>query len=164
MLKLARSIDSLSIFVGRLCGPLYFLAICTMAFEVIARKFFNAPQVWSLEIVIALVGTAWMLSAAPVTQQNRHITVTVVEIVVSSALWKKFQVIALVISALAIIGLMFAVEAGFSKAFGGTIERTGSAFNPPLKSYFKILIEFALLLYLLQVIACLIRKLVPEEG
>ncbi|MEL7167323.1 MAG: TRAP transporter small permease subunit, partial [Pseudomonadota bacterium] len=116
MLKIAESIDKLSIFVGRVCGPLYLLAILTMAFEVIARKFFNAPQVWSLEIVIALVGTAWMLSAAVVTQQNRHITVTVMEIVISKSLWHKFQIVSLIISILAIVALMFAVEAGFTKA------------------------------------------------
>lgn len=162
MLRIADSIDNLSIFIGRICGPLYLLAICTMAFEVIARKFFNAPQVWSLEIVIALVGTAWMLSAAVVTQQNRHITVTVLEIVISKPVWARLQAIALGISIVAIIGLMFALEAGFMKALG-TIERTGSAFNPPLKSYFKLLIQFALLLYLLQLIANLIRKLTPQD-
>lgn len=161
-MKFVQAIDNLSIFVGRICGPLYFFAICTMAFEVIARKFFNAPQVWSLEIVIALVGTAWMLSAATVMQQNRHITVTVLEIFVSKSLWKKFEVVALLISMIAIIGLMLAVEAGFTKALT-TVERTGSAFNPPLKSYFKILIEFALLLYLLQLIANLVRKLSLQE-
>jgi len=154
--KFLALIDQASVFVGRACGVFYVLAILLSVYEVFSRYVLDEPTTWTTEIIMALCGSAWLLSVGAVTQQNRHITVTVLEVVLSKKTWHYFQIVAVALSILAVLGLMWASWEAFTNSFS-RIERSGSAFNPPLPSYLKILIEFALALYILQLFSRLHR-------
>ena len=149
-----------SVFLGKACGPFYLAAIGLSVYEVFTRYALNAPTVWTTEAVMALCGTAWLLSAGAVTQQNRHITVTVMEIVVGSKAWMLMRRIALVLSVVAIIGLLWANWGPFMQATTH-LERSGSAFNPPLPSYLKAMIVIALTVYSLQLVANFLDRYGP---
>lgn len=151
-------IDRVSVFVGQSCGIFFLAAILLSVYEVFSRYVLDAPTVWTTEIIMALCGTAWMLSAGAVTHQNRHITVTVLEVVLPKKVWRKLQIVASVLSMLAVLGLMWASWDGFVHSLA-RMERSGSAFNPPIPTYLKVLIECALCLYLLQLVSKFVQLL-----
>ncbi|PLW78579.1 TRAP transporter small permease subunit [Cohaesibacter celericrescens] len=145
-------VERLSVFIGKSCGAFYLAAIILSVYEVFTRYVLNAPTVWTTEAIIAMCGTAWMLSAAAVTQQNRHITVTVMELIVGAKMWNAMRKIALLLSLLAVSGLMWANWKPSMQAIAH-MERSGSAFNPPVPSYLKVMLMVALVLYALQLLA-----------
>ena len=101
---------------------------------------------------MALCGTAWLLSAGPVTQQNRHITVTVMELAVGPKVWRVLSKAAILISIVAILGLAWAFWEPAMNAFTH-MERSSSAMNSPAPSYIRVLIPVACVLYVLQLTA-----------
>ncbi|WP_424988284.1 TRAP transporter small permease subunit [Microbulbifer sp. S227A] len=150
--RFATAIGKLSVFTGKACGPFYLAAIGLSVWEVFTRYALDAPTVWTTEIVMALCASAWMLSAAAVTQQHRHITVTVMEIVVGHKTWARMRRVAMLVSLTAVLGLLWANWQPFLRAIGH-MERSGSAFNPPLPTYLKVMIVISLIMYALQIIA-----------
>ncbi len=152
----AQAIGRVSTFLGQACGVIYAAAVGLSVFEVIMRYAFDAPTFWTTEIIMALCATAWMLCVGAVTQQNRHITVTVLEIVIGEKNWRRLSRIAVVLSIIAVGILLFACWEPMMKSIH-RIERSGSAFNPPMPTYLKTLLVFASALYVLQLIANLIR-------
>ncbi|KXF82939.1 TRAP transporter small permease subunit [Enterovibrio coralii] len=161
-IKFADVASKISVFIGKTCGIFYATAIILAVNEVIARYVFDAPTSWSLEIIMALCGSTWLLSAGAVTQQQRHITVTVMELVVSKATWRWMQRLALAISMLAVAGLIWAAWDPAMHA-ATYIERSGSAFNPPLPTYFKVLLLVAACLFFVQLAANLVLSFSNEE-
>ncbi len=155
--QLFETISKISVFIGKCCGVFYFTAILLSVYEVILRYIFDAPTAWAFEVIMILVGLAWLLSIGAVTQQNRHITVTFLEIVVSKKVWRIMQKIAIILSLLAVLGLLWAA---FPPAIHAIkyVERSGSAFNPPSPSLMKVMLAVACILYILQLMANLFRK------
>ena len=150
-----RSVGRLSVFLGKACGPFYLAAIGLSVYEVVTRYGFDRPTVWTTEAVMACCATAWMLSAGAITQQNRHITVTSMELLVGARTWRLLRRLALGLSLLAVLGLFWAMSGPASRAVM-QLERSGSAFNPPLPSYLKALLAVSCLIYALQILARLI--------
>lgn len=154
--RFVETVGKISVFLGKTCGMFYLTAIGLSVFEVFMRYAVNAPTAWTTETVMTLCATAWLLCVGAVTQQRRHITVTVLEIVVGEKNWKRLVKIATVISMFGVGGLLWA-------AWGPGIhsithlERSGSAFNPPVPSYLKVMLVLACTLYFLQLIANLIE-------
>lgn len=156
-----RIIGKLSVLVGKACGPFYVTAIVLSLYEVFTRYVLDAPTVWTTEAIMCAIGSAWMLSVGAVTQQNRHITVTVLELVLGRKLWAVLTKVSLVFSMLAVGGLLWATSIPAMHAVE-RMERSGSAFNPPLPTYLKVLLVAALVMYLLQLFARLIEKQTKE--
>ncbi len=159
--SIVSNIGKLSVLTGKACGPLYLTAIGISLYEVFTRYVLNAPTVWTTEAIMCAIGSAWMLSVGAVTQQNRHITVTVMELVVGPKIWAVMTRVSLVISMMAASGLMWAAFVPAMHAVT-RLERSGSAFNPPLPTFLKVLLLVALTIYLLQLFARLIEK-TPSE-
>jgi len=157
-----QTIGKVSVLIGKSCGPLYLTAIVLSLYEVFSRYVLNAPTVWTTELIMCCVGGAWMLSAPAVTQQNRHITVTVLEMFVGTKIWKQMSKLAIVVSIIAVMGLMWAT---FDPAVHAieTMERSGSAFNPPLPTLFKGMLVVTCFFYILQLLARLLDDEVNES-
>ncbi|NDW06045.1 TRAP transporter small permease subunit [Jiella pacifica] len=153
--RYAAGMGRVSGFLGKACGVFYLAAILISLFEIFARYVFDSPTVWTPELVMALCATAWMLSVGAVTQQHRHITVTVMEILVGQRVWQAMRTAAVVASMLAVAGLFWASYTPFTRTLNH-LERSGSAFNPPFPSYLKAMILVALALYFLQLLANLV--------
>ena len=160
--KFIKVVGQISIWNGRMCGPFYMIAILLSVFEVFMRYALDAPTSWTAEIIMMLVATAWLLCAGVVTQQHRHITVTTMEIIVGEKLWQRMKKVAISFSILAVIGLIYAgwkpMVDTIAKAWAGSIVTSGSAFNPPIPTYLKVMLVVAGILYLLQLIANFLDK------
>lgn len=153
--KLSTLAGKLSVFLGRSCGVVYLTAIVLSVYEVFLRYALDAPTAWTSETIMALCATAWMLSVGAVTQQHRHITVTVMEILVGERAWRRMAKLAVLLSMLAAAGLMYACWDPMLSSLQ-SVQRSGSAFDPPTPTYVKTMLVAACGLYLLQLAANLV--------
>ncbi len=154
--------STVSIFIGQSCGMFYLVAILLSGFEVLMRYAFNAPTIWNLEIIMVLCGSAWLFSGTVVTQQHRHITVTVMELVVGDKFWNKMSKVANTIALLAVIGLAWAFWEPAMHTFKA-MERSGSAMDSPFPSYIRVATLIAAIAYALQLLANLLAPPKSDE-
>ena len=145
------------LFMNRLvCGVLLAVA-CTLVFaNVVMRYGFQRPTIWATELSMTLCATAWVLAAGYVTERNRHISITMLEMIVGPRVWRFFRLFQILIS---IVAVSVLVAALWSPAMRGLAspERTGSALNSIQPTYFKLLLPVGCVLYVLQLLASLIR-------
>ena len=166
-LSFSRWAGNASVFIGRCCGVFYLAAAALSLCEVFFRYALDSPTTWAAECVMALCASAWLLSAAAVARQRRHITVTAMELMVGEKTWRRMAAAAVLLNMLAVAGLLLACWEPMLAALR-TAQRSGSAFNPPTPAYFKTLIVAACALYLLQLAAnfadALARGPAEDEG
>ena len=152
----AAAMDRVSVFTGQACASLLFACIAFSALEVVMRYGFDHPTSWSIEVTMALCATAWVLSVGYVTERNRHISITMMELLVSARVWHYFRLVQMLIAFGAILVLGMALWGPAIKVLGRT-EHSGTAFNSPQPTYLKVLIVVGCGLYLAQLLANIIR-------
>ncbi|MEQ9675331.1 MAG: TRAP transporter small permease subunit [Roseovarius indicus] len=152
----AEVMDRFSVFIGHACSTLFFTCIAVSALEVVLRYGFDSPTVWSTELAMTLCATVWVLSVGYVTQRNRHISITMMELLVSPRVWHYFRLVQMLIAFGAILVLGMALWGPAIKVLGRT-EHSGTAFNSPQPTYLKVLIVVGCGIYLAQLLANIIR-------
>lgn len=152
----AEAMDRISVFIGHACSTLLFICIAVSALEVVMRYGFDNPSVWSTELAMTLCASAWVLSVGYVTQRNRHISITMMELLVSPRMWHYFRLFQKLIAFGAILVLAIALWGPAAKVIGRT-EHSGTAFNSPQPTYLKVMIVIGCGLYLAQLLANIIR-------
>ncbi len=120
------------------------------------RYGFDSPTVWSTELAMTLCATAWVMSVGFVTERNRHISITMLEIVVGPKVWRMFRLLQLLIAFGAVLVLTMALWGPAAKVLSRT-EYAGTALNSIQPTIFKVLIVTGCLLYLAQLLANIIR-------
>lgn len=70
---LARRIDQIAIWSGRLAAWLIVPMVLSLCYEVIARYLFNAPTEWAYDMTFMLYGSFFMLGAAFTLQRKGHV-------------------------------------------------------------------------------------------
>jgi TRAP-type C4-dicarboxylate transport system permease small subunit len=55
------------------------------------RYGFDRPTVWSTALATTLCATTWGMSVGYVTARNRHISITMLEILVQQRAWRLFH-------------------------------------------------------------------------
>lgn len=151
-------ISRLSIAIGYACAPLYLVSLLVAVREVIMRYFFNAPSDWAFEVTMTLCAVAWALSVGYVGQQNRHIAITFLHDLAGPSLKRVLDVVTLILTALAFAALAYAT---FEPAHEALVrmERTGSAFNPPMPALLKPILFISAILGVVQSLANLVLVL-----
>lgn len=165
IIRLARRMDSISVFIGYACIIPYFLCIALSIYEVVMRYVFRTPTQWTFEVLMVLCASSWALSSGYVTQRNRHIAITMMETLVSDATWRVLRLLALCVSAFAVAVLIWATWHPAMRALA-MMERSGSAFNAPTPTYLKLVLVAGAVLYLLQLFANIVHWFAntPEQG
>ncbi|NMM46466.1 TRAP transporter small permease [Rhodospirillaceae bacterium KN72] len=154
--RCAAAMDGVSVFIGQACSILLFACIGVSALEVVMRYGFDRPTVWSTELAMTLCATAWVLSVGYVTERNRHIAITMVEILVGPRVWRWCLLVQMLIAAGAIFILMLALWDPAIKALRH-MEHSGTAMNSIQPTYLKVLLVVGCVLYLLQLAANITR-------
>ncbi len=155
--------DRISVFIGQGCSILFFTCIAISALEVVLRYGFDMPTVWSTELAMTLCAVAWVISVGFVTERNRHISITMLEIVVGERVWRIFRLFQMLIAFGAIFVLTMALWGPAGKVLART-EYAGTALNSIQPTIFKVLIVIGCLLYLAQLAANIIRWIQRTEG
>lgn len=68
-----RTLDSVSVWTGRIVGWLVIPLMGVLVYEVVARKFFFRPTAWASDTSYMLDGALFMLGAAYTLCRQRHI-------------------------------------------------------------------------------------------
>ncbi|MBL4807085.1 MAG: TRAP transporter small permease [Rhodobacteraceae bacterium] len=160
--RYADSMSHISVFVGHSCSVLYFACIAILALEVVMRYGFDRPSVWSTELAMTLCATAWVMSVGYVTERNRHISITMLEMLVSPRTWRMFRLLQQLIAFGAIVVLTLALWGPAAKVVGRT-EYSGTALNSIQPTIFKVMIVIGCILYLAQLAANIIRWAQEEQ-
>lgn len=153
--RYAETMSHFSVFIGHSCSILYFACIAISALEVVMRYGFDRPTVWSTELAMTLCATAWVISVGYVTERNRHISITMLEMLVAPRVWRLFRLFQQLIAFAAIFVLTLALWKPAMKVIGRT-EYTGTAFNSIQPTIFKVMIVMGCILYLAQLAANII--------
>lgn len=73
LLRLARLLDRVSLWSGRIVAWLIIPMVLSLVYEVVARYAFNAPTVWAYDMTYMLYGAFFMLGAAYTLRRGGHI-------------------------------------------------------------------------------------------
>ena len=158
----AETMDRISVFVGHACSALFFACIAFSALEVVMRYGFDHPTSWSIEVTMALCATAWVLSVGYVTERNRHIAITMLELVVGPRVWRYFRLMQLIVAIVAVGALVVAIWGPALRVLERP-EYSGTALNSLQPSYLKVVLVVGSVLYVLQLVANLIRWFLGTE-
>lgn len=151
-----QKIDSFSILLGQACMVFYYACIIISVIEVFRRYVLNMPSEWAFETVMALCASAWILSAGYVTQQRRHIAITVLEMVVQKKTWRGLILVQLILAVLAVIGLAVSMYEPALDSIA-IMETSGSAFDTAAPPYLKTLLLVGSILYVMQLLANIVQ-------
>ncbi len=164
--RVLAAIDFISEWSGKAVGYLILPIVGVMVFEVISRYAFNAPTIWSTDVVIMLAGTLYIIGGAYTHYLHGHISVDTLYDLLSPR-WQTvtrvvlhFPLFVLYIGVLLWVGTEFWWE---SMVEG---EHAGTLWNP-LVWPFKMMIPLGALLIMLQGLAQFVRDvraLVTGEG
>lgn len=161
--RYADVMDRFSVFIGQGCSVLFLVCIAISAAEVVLRYGFDSPTVWSIELAMTLCAAAWVFSVGFVTQRNRHISITMLELVVGPRVWRVFRLAQLVIAFGAVLALTMALWGPAAKVLRRT-EYSGTAFNSIQPTILKVIIVIGCVLYMAQLLANIIRWFQRTEG
>lgn len=160
--RYADGMDRVSVFIGQGCSVLLFACIVISAAEVVFRYGFDRPTVWSTELAMTLCASAWVLAVGFVTERNRHISITMLELVVGPRVWRVFRLVQMLIAFGAILVLSMALWKPAMKVLSRT-EYSGTALNSIQPTIFKVLIVIGCVLYLAQLVSNIIRWIQHTE-
>ena len=71
--RLARALDPIAVWSGRLVAWLIIPMVIALTYEVVARYVFNAPTLWAYDMTFMMYGSFFMLGAAFTLQRRGHI-------------------------------------------------------------------------------------------
>lgn len=155
--------DRISVFVGQGCSVLFFACIIVSALEVVLRYGFDSPTVWSTELAMTLCASAWVLAVGYVTERRRHISITMIEGLVSARTWRYLRLFQMLIAVVALSVLAMALLDPALKVLKRT-EYSGTAFNSLQPTYLKVLLLIGCGFYVAQLLANIIRWVQGTEG
>lgn len=145
-------ISRFSIGIGYACAPLYLISLLVALREVVMRYFFDAPSDWAFEVTLTLCAVAWALSVGYVGQQNRHIAITFLHDMVRPSRKRVLDYLTLSLTGIAFAALAISTYESAYEAIV-RLERTGSAFNPPMPAILKPVLFLGAILGLAQTLA-----------
>jgi len=164
--RLLNAVDTISLRSGQAVSLLLLPIAGVMVFEVIARYGFNAPTIWSTEMVVMLAGTVYIIGGAYTQSLRGHISVDTLYDYLP-ARWQAitraflhYPLFVLYVGVLLWAGTKFAWDS-FAEN-----EHSGSLWNPVIWPY-KFVVPLGALLIFLQGTAQFIRDvraLITGEG
>lgn len=161
--KIAKTFDALNNFIGIAFGTIIVMLVILTVMEVILRKFFNAPTIWSFEVLKQLFAVYFMITAAYGLLKGSHVSVDVF----SRLLSQKGQAILSIISYLIFFFPFCCICAWYGFGYAANSwamnEHSWSAFAPPLYPV-KAFICITFVLLILQGISQVIKNIFIIKG
>jgi len=156
--RLVEILDSISEITGKYCSWMIIILMLLVVFEVIMRRFFNSPTIWSFEITIQLYAFLFMITAAYGLLHDSHVSVDIVY----ERFGRRPKAILDVISYLIFFYPFFIIllikGIPYAAKSWAVYEKSWSAFAPPLY-FIKTVIPLTAVLLLIQGTSKFIRQL-----
>jgi TRAP-type mannitol/chloroaromatic compound transport system permease small subunit len=159
LIKIVQFIDKFTDFVGKMTSWLVVPLTLFVVLEVILRKVFNNPTIWSFELSIFLYGAHFMLAASYGLLHKSHVNVT---LIVDKLFSKKTAVIIDLISYILLlipfVVMMIIFGTGFAAKSWAQLETSWSVWHPPLYPI-KTVIPITAVLIMIQAISEILKKI-----
>ncbi|RPJ11444.1 MAG: TRAP transporter small permease subunit [Deltaproteobacteria bacterium] len=157
-LVFVKKIDAVSNWFGKIFSYLVLPLTALIVFEVITRRFFNAPTIWTFELSNFLFGAHFMLVAAYGLLYKAHVSIDLVSMRFSHRTQEKFQLFCYFTMFFPFIIIMLYHGTIFAKDAWAMKETSWSVWGPPLYPI-KTVIPITALLLLLQGVSEVIKKI-----
>ncbi len=150
-----RSVDKLSVFIGRVTMMMIVLLVSVMIYEVILRYVFEAPTLWANELSLWLAGFVFLCAGLYAMQQRSHIRIFLLYDICPRWLQRTFDTISTV---LIVMFAFFLIYGGYGEAFDKLHrwETFGTAFDPPIPATLKPMVLLVVALVAMQAVINLI--------
>ena len=153
-----KGIDNLSEWTGKIFNWTVIPLMVLVVMEVIRRKAFNSPTVWSLEITTFIYGFYFMIVAAYTLLYRGHVSVDIIYNRFSNRGKAIIDIVLYLTLFFIFIGIGFKGGVGYAASAWELRARSVTAFSPILYPI-KTVIPVAVLLLLLQGLSNFIRSL-----
>lgn len=161
--KVGKAFDSLNTFIGIAFGTIIVVLVILTVMEVVLRKFFNSPTIWSFEVLKQLFATYFMITAAYGLRKGSHISIDLF----SRLLPEKKKAALSIFSYLIFFFPFCSICAWYGYQYAATSwamnEHSWSNFAPPLYPV-KSVICITFVLLLLQGISEVIKNIFTIKG
>lgn len=155
--------------LGRLFSWGYLFIVLISFYEILARYIFNRPTEWVHETSIALAGFLMVYAGLFAYGRDKHIRVPVLLNVLPNKWKNRLEIFSKVLTLIFLILLSYsayfvAEGAIFSPSGEILVERSGSAWNPPLPGFLKASVFIMSVLFTIQVTLKLIAHFTTNKG
>ena len=73
--RILPALDKVSVALAMVAQIMIVVLISVMLYEVVARRVFHSPTIWSVDIVYMVNGTLFLIGAAYTLQRERHVRI-----------------------------------------------------------------------------------------
>jgi TRAP-type mannitol/chloroaromatic compound transport system permease small subunit len=155
--KLVHGIDVFSDWTGKIVCLMVVPIIFVMVYEVIARKFFIAPTLWSFDISRMLYGMSFMLGAAYALMRGLHIRADFLYRGFSERTQGRVDLVLYIF--LFMPGMLFLLYAGYEFALKSVLqgERAGDSTWAPVVWPVKVSLALGVLFLVIQGISEILK-------
>jgi TRAP-type mannitol/chloroaromatic compound transport system permease small subunit len=156
--KIVKGIDAVTEWTGFISSWTVLLLMFVIVFEVITRRLFNSPTVWTFDTSTQIYGFHFMLLAAYTLLHNKHISVDIVVMHFSSKLRAMVDLLAYAVFFFPFMIIIFHEGFLYARESWAIREVSYSVFAAPLYPI-KTVIPVVAALLLLQGISQFIKRL-----
>lgn len=155
----SKRLDAISDKVGRIFSYLVLPLTILIVFEVITRRLFDRPTIWTFELSNFLYGSHFMLVAAYGLLYKSHVFIDIVSSRFSQRTQEKLHLFCYFTMFFPFVGVVLYYGIGFAAGSWSMLENSWSAWGPPLYPI-KTVIPVTAGLLLLQGISEVIKKII----
>lgn len=156
--SLVRFLDSISEWTGKISFWSIVPLVLIVCYEVISRKVFNSPHVWSMELPVMICAFFWAMTAARTLYHKKHVRIDILTQYLSPKAQTMLDSILYLGLFFPFIVVMLVVGIDFTFAAWSTSEHTPWAWRVPTYP-FKTLVPLMALLFIIQGTSDLIKNL-----
>lgn len=158
LIKIVTTIDKITDFIGKIVSWIVVPLTLIVVFEVIRRKIFNSPSMWSFELSSFLFGAHFMLNAAYGLLHKSHVSVSlIIEKIFSQKLAVIIDLVCYFLLLLPFLMVVIIYGSSFAAKSWAHLETSWSIWHPPLYPI-KTVIPLTGVLLMLQASSEVLKK------
>lgn len=155
---IGKGIDRLNDLVGNVFGVLIVSLVVLTVMEVVLRKFFNSPTIWSFEVLKQMFSVYFMITAAYGLMKGSHVSVDIFTRLLSEKKRAAVSILSYVVFFFPFCSICAWYGYKYAATSWAMREHSWSIFSPPLYPI-KTVIAVTFVLLLLQGVSEVIKNI-----
>ena len=161
--KVMRTCDGINEWTGRIVAWSIWIVMGLCVFEVITRRIFNAPHIWSYDVINVFYALHFMLLAGYTLLHQRHVAVDVISVTLSPRAQNVLRIITYLIFFFPFLAVLLYIGAKASISSWSYKERTAIGL-PLIYPIIKTITPVTALLLLIQGVSEFLKCLISWGG